>query len=153
MYDLTWLLAFVAYLIGFTIAPGYVVIINRLPPASAMVILMEQLRLIMKTYAFVRSNIPRALENGDHYARNGGFDMIGHNSSSNQDVVIEECDQECQEKVLCPEFSKYLYFLFAPVLVYQDIYPRTLRTNWNVVLKNFAQVYVMEISVFTRRKL
>lgn len=25
---------------------------------------------------------------------------------------------------LCPNFSKYLYFLFAPTLVYRDSYPR-----------------------------
>ena len=24
----------------------------------------------------------------------------------------------------CPDFSKYLYFLFAPTLVYRDVYPR-----------------------------
>jgi hypothetical protein len=25
---------------------------------------------------------------------------------------------------LCPDFSNYLYFLFAPTLVYKDNYPR-----------------------------
>jgi hypothetical protein len=25
---------------------------------------------------------------------------------------------------LCPDFSKYLYFLFAPTLIYRDNYPR-----------------------------
>ena len=46
------------------------VINNSLPPASAMIVLMEQLRLLMKTYAFVRSNIPRALENGEKQINN-----------------------------------------------------------------------------------
>lgn len=139
MYDLTWLLVFVAYLTGFTVVPAYIVIVNHLPPASAMVILMEQLRLLMKSYAFVRSNIPRALENGDHFVKNGGFNNNNHDTIINEDT---NQDNNHDEKVLCPDFSKYLYFLFAPTLVYHDSYPKTSRVNWNVVLSNFAQVYV-----------
>ena len=59
-----WLLLYVAYLIAFIFLPAYVVISDRLPPASSFIILMEQLRMLMKTYAFIRSNIPRALKNG-----------------------------------------------------------------------------------------
>ena len=47
-------------------------------------------------------------------------------------VVIIECyryvavadDDTGDEYLPCPDFSKYLYFLFAPTLVYRDVYPR-----------------------------
>lgn len=131
-YDLIWLSVFIAYLSGFIVGPAYMVINNSLPPASAMIVLMEQLRLLMKTYAFVRSNIPRALENGEKQINN---DL--NVSRKSNDESIDETDDE---KVLCPDFSKYLYFLFAPTLVYRDNYPRTSRVDWSVVVANLAQV-------------
>jgi hypothetical protein len=39
----------------------------------------------------------------------------------------------------CPEFSKFLYFLFAPTLIYRDSYPRTSSVRWNYVLSQFGQ--------------
>lgn len=41
----------------------------------------------------------------------------------------------------CPEFSKYLYFSFAPTLVYRDEYPRTRSTNWKLVASHFGEVF------------
>ena len=32
-------------------------------------------------------------------------------------------------------FSKYLYFLFAPTLIYRDMYPRTNTINWKFVVQ------------------
>ncbi|XP_063914259.1 sterol O-acyltransferase 1-like [Zophobas morio] len=32
-------------------------------------------------------------------------------------------------------FSKYLYFLFAPTLIYRDAYPRTKTINWKFVIQ------------------
>jgi sterol O-acyltransferase len=42
---------------------------------------------------------------------------------------------------LCPNFTNYLYFLFAPTLVYCDTYPRTNRIKWRYVFTNFCQVF------------
>ncbi len=39
----------------------------------------------------------------------------------------------------CPEFSKFLYFLFAPTLIYRDSYPRTSSVRWKYVLSQLAQ--------------
>lgn len=54
--------------------------------------------MFMKTWAFVRSNYERATK----YKK----------------------DDNGQSGNLCPDFSHYLYFLFAPTLVYRDEYPR-----------------------------
>jgi hypothetical protein len=37
-------------------------------------------------------------------------------------IVYKTDDEETTTP--CPPFSKYLYFLFAPTLVYRDNYPR-----------------------------
>ena len=41
-------------------------------------------------------------------------------------------------------FSKYLYFLFAPTLIYRDAYPRTKTINWKFV----AQCLLEVVAVF-----
>ncbi|VEL08886.1 unnamed protein product [Protopolystoma xenopodis] len=56
----------------------------------------------------------------------------------------EACDgEENYESVPTPwrpSFSHYLYFMFAPTLVYRENYPRTPRVHWHYVASNFAQV-------------
>lgn len=39
----------------------------------------------------------------------------------------------------CPEFSKFLYFLFAPTLIYRDSYPRTSSVRWKYVISQLIQ--------------
>jgi len=90
---------------------------NGLPPASSSIILMEQVRMLMKVHAFVRSNIPRAIK-----------------YSSPRD------DDDKSKHQACPDFSKFLYFLFAPTLVYRDQYPRNSQIRWHYVVSNFVQV-------------
>lgn len=63
-------------------------------------IFCTQTRLLMKSHAFVRSNVPRAKQ---FKAKSDGNDKY---SSP------------------CPGFSHFLYFLFVPTLVYRDSYPR-----------------------------
>ena len=47
-----------------------------------------------------------------------------------------------------PEFSHYLYFLFAPTLIYRDEYPRNSRIDWTFVLGMFGQVFAAIIYVY-----
>jgi sterol O-acyltransferase len=39
----------------------------------------------------------------------------------------------------CPAFSKFLYFIFAPTLIYRDTYPRTSSIRWKYVISQLAQ--------------
>jgi hypothetical protein len=39
----------------------------------------------------------------------------------------------------CPEFSKFLYFIFAPTLIYRDSYPRTSCVHWKYVISQLLQ--------------
>ncbi|XP_044143069.1 sterol O-acyltransferase 2-like [Bufo gargarizans] len=92
------------------IFPIYVVNHYRLPPASSFIVILEQVRFLMKTYSFCRETIP---------------------------VLLQDESKEKNAKM--PSLSSYLYFLFCPTLVYRDSYPRTPYIRWKYVAKNFAQ--------------
>ncbi|XP_017763927.1 PREDICTED: sterol O-acyltransferase 1 [Eufriesea mexicana] len=113
IWDYSWLAAIILYQALLFVLPTKAVLDNHLPLASTMIILMEQIRLVMKTHAFVRSVAPRFLSYKPH-----------SDTSPPQP----------------PGFSQYLYFLFAPTLIYQDRYPRAQRIRWNIVLTNFIEV-------------
>ncbi|XP_053247311.1 sterol O-acyltransferase 1-like [Podarcis raffonei] len=106
----------------------YIVIAYHLPPASAGIVMLEQVRLLMKGYSFIRENTSRILS----------FTPQKTNT------------------VQVPKVSQYLYFLFAPTLIYRDAYPRNPTIRWSYVATMFAEVlasvfylhYVIEIYVF-----
>ncbi|XP_029003489.1 sterol O-acyltransferase 1 [Betta splendens] len=106
--------AFVIYLtLGLGFLPPYVAVTNSLPPASCFIVIMEQVRLMMKAYSFVRENVPRVL-------------AWSKDKTSSGPVV--------------PQVSQYLYFLFAPTLIYRDNYPRNPVIRWGYVATNLLQV-------------
>ncbi|CAG0885571.1 unnamed protein product [Darwinula stevensoni] len=113
-WNIVFLCIFIGYLVAFIYSPVYHLLDNNLPPASSAIVLMEQARLLMKSYAFVRGNIPRVLQ---HHAAN-----------------------KEEKSVPCPAFHQFLYFLFAPTLVYRDSYPRTKEIQWKFVFSNFVIV-------------
>ncbi|CAO2637337.1 Sterol O-acyltransferase 1 [Lemmus lemmus] len=87
-------LAFQLGILGFI--PTYVVLAYTLPPASRFIVILEQIRLVMKAHSFVRENVPRVLN----------------------------AAKEKSSTVPVPTVNQYLYFLFAPTLIYRDNYPR-----------------------------
>nr|XP_054103396.1 sterol O-acyltransferase 1 isoform X2 [Callithrix jacchus] len=93
--------------------PTYVVLAYTLPPASRFIVIFEQIRFIMKAHSFVRENVPRVL-----------------NSAKEKSSIIP-----------IPTVNQYLYFLFAPTLIYRDSYPRTPTVRWGYVAMQFAQVF------------
>lgn len=114
--DYVWLLLYIIYQLIFLVVPVKTVHTHSIPAASSVVIVTEQVRLIMKAHAFVRENIPKA-------------------------VAYDKSKWKVGDDLPCPDFSKYLYFLFAPTLIYRDAYPRNPGpVRWNYVVSNFAQV-------------
>ncbi|KAJ8918846.1 hypothetical protein NQ315_011133 [Exocentrus adspersus] len=99
------------YVLSFRLAAS-IVAIFRLPQATAAIILVEQIRMAMKVHAFIRSNVPKVLNYKTH---------------SEQHLTL-------------PSFKHFLYFLFAPTLIYRDEYPRT-----SSVRKSFVMYRLLEI--------
>ncbi|KYQ52764.1 Sterol O-acyltransferase 1 [Trachymyrmex zeteki] len=113
LWDYSWLSMFILYQILFIIFPIKAMLDANLSIGCNMIVIFEQIRMTMKSHAFVRSAAPRFLSYKPH------TETLRPN---------------------CPKFSQYLYFLFAPTLVYRDEYPRTKRIRWKVVIQNFFEV-------------
>ncbi|ELW70867.1 Axonemal dynein light chain domain-containing protein 1 [Tupaia chinensis] len=112
MHSLFYGFLFMVFQIGgLGFVPTYVVLAYTLPPASRFIVILEQIRLIMKAHSFVRENVPRVL-----------------NSAKEKSSTIP-----------IPTVNQYLYFLFAPTLIYRDSYPRTPTVRWGYVAMQFAQ--------------
>lgn len=58
--NVAWLVLYIAGVLAFLIYPPVFVIYHDLPVLSSSIVLMEQVRLIMKMHAFLRVVIPRA---------------------------------------------------------------------------------------------
>ncbi|XP_022613921.1 sterol O-acyltransferase 1 isoform X2 [Seriola dumerili] len=114
LYNLLFGSVFLLYqALGLGFLPTYVVVTNSLPPASCFIIILEQVRLMMKAHSFVRENVPRVL-------------AWAKDKTSPSPVV--------------PQVSQYLYFLFAPTLIYRDKYPRNPVIRWGYVATKLLQV-------------
>ncbi|KAJ8400764.1 hypothetical protein AAFF_G00391180 [Aldrovandia affinis] len=98
------------YVLG--VFPIYMVVHHQLPPASRFIIILEQIRFVMKSYSFVRENVP----------------------------VIMNNKPKQGEAPRLPAFSSYLYFLFCPTLIYRESYPRNPYIRWNYVGVTFLQI-------------
>ncbi|XP_062251365.1 sterol O-acyltransferase 1 [Platichthys flesus] len=114
LYTLLFGSVFLLYqALGLGFLPTYVVVINSMPPASCFIIILEQVRLMMKVHSFIRENVPR--------------------------VLAWKKDKTTPSPV-GPEVLQYIYFLFAPTLIYRDKYPRNPGIRWGYVATKLLQV-------------
>ncbi|KAF7272591.1 hypothetical protein GWI33_014645 [Rhynchophorus ferrugineus] len=112
VWDLLWLFSVPIYYIIHFRAVSVFVGYFSLPIASATVLCLEQTRLLMKTHAFIRSNIEK---------------VTSFKSHSDKDLKVAS-------------LSHYIYFLFAPTIVYSDTYPRRKTIRWNLIGQWFMEV-------------
>ncbi|XP_065839747.1 sterol O-acyltransferase 1-like [Oscarella lobularis] len=112
--DVASFIVYTSYLLLFFYYPISMLATLDLPPASSIVVACEQMRFIMKVHSFIRENAAKVLYPSAELA-----------PGLNKEI---------------PGFSRYLYFLFCPTLIYRDVYPRTPEIRWSYVATNFAQV-------------
>ncbi|KAL1272245.1 hypothetical protein QQF64_028107 [Cirrhinus molitorella] len=94
------------------IFPVYTVLHYQLPPASRFIIILEQIRFVMKSYSFIRETTPAVLTSTPQKGESPHY----------------------------PSLSSYLYFLFCPTLIYREVYPRNPYIRWNYVGVNFMKI-------------
>ncbi|CAF1226940.1 unnamed protein product [Rotaria sp. Silwood1] len=121
-YDTIWLLMYLTYIVLFLVLPCRQIMKHQLGFASALIVLFEQLRQLMKTHAFIRENVEKVL------------------------LSVESKIND--EKFHYPNFSYYLYFLFAPTLIYRDQYPRNTIIRWNFVLQMFGEFIASMLYIY-----
>ncbi|CAD6235832.1 GSCOCG00008003001-RA-CDS, partial [Cotesia congregata] len=131
IWDYTWFLLFVGYQLTFLVLPAHIILKSQLPPPSTTIVLMEQVRMIMKIHAFIRSTVPSVLNRKLH---DGSGDLI-------------------------PKFNKFSYFMFAPTLIYQDNYPRIflpqnkfLPNFYSLITKLHFFLFIIYLKIFNHKK-
>ncbi|CAF0780297.1 unnamed protein product [Rotaria sordida] len=136
IFDWLWLAAYCCYIGLFLYFPVHYILEENYPIVTRMIILIEQVRFLMKSHAFVRENAPHAILYGQIYSqRIKDEDMV-------QNKMNDSPNEQKTSKIPhtpCPEFSKFLYFLFAPTLIYRDSYPRTSSVRWQYVISQLLQ--------------
>ncbi|CAH1100713.1 unnamed protein product [Psylliodes chrysocephalus] len=112
IWDRSWSAALLVFYILCFRTTSTLVEYFKLPEASSAIILFEQIRLVMKIHAFVRYNAERIVKYKPH----------------------------TEQELTWAKFNQYVYFLFAPVLLYRDEYPRTKAIRWDFVLARMGEV-------------
>lgn len=118
LFDWLFAVSYVVYISFLSIVPLFY--LANISIACRIIVLMEQVRLLMKTHAFVRTVVPQIKGN------------------------IDNCENEAEslKKEKFPSFQKFVYFLFAPTLVYRNTYPKTTGpVKWKTVIYHFFEVF------------
>ncbi|KAL1236428.1 Sterol O-acyltransferase [Trichinella spiralis] len=118
--NILFLTLYIAYMAALIVVPIHYVLKFDLPLATTMVIACEQVRFLMKAYSFVRENVPKSFQ----------YKAMKQRNKQKADTVRDPC----------PDFGRFLYFLFAPTLIYRDNYPRKSKVEWKYVVRNFVEV-------------
>lgn len=133
----------IVYQIAFVVIFTKAIVHFDMAQASSVAVLMELVRFLMKSHAFIRTNVPRVLNSKNKLK----VDDIGWDSPSTYSTTTNKNQKlhangssRVNDKRIFPSFGQYVYFLFAPTLVYRDEYPRTKQIRWNVVAKNYMEV-------------
>ncbi|KAE9550295.1 hypothetical protein FO519_006485 [Halicephalobus sp. NKZ332] len=116
-----WILGFISYMVGFFYFSLKFLFAQQLNPACSFIITCESTRIAMKTYAFVRENIPRGIER--KLALADGREKIRPGEGSKN----------------WPTPHQYLYYFFCPSFLYRDSYPMTESRDWSLVAKHLGQ--------------
>lgn len=115
LWNFSWILITFVYQMSFTIFFTKAVLYFDLRIASSIAVLMELTRFLMKTHAFIRTNVPRVLYSNDKMKVDKENEAEDEASS---DETIENIvgTHKVNDKRIFPTFQKYVYFLFAPTL-------------------------------------
>jgi sterol O-acyltransferase len=138
VWNFLGVLSVMAYMFGFIAIYTRAVVHFQLGQASSVAVLMELVRFVMKAYAFIRTNVPRALKLGRK--RKASEENSSSDDSSYDPTLPPSGSPKVNDKQPLPLFRQYAYFLFAPTLIYRDEYPRNRLIRWTFVGKCFLEV-------------
>ena len=105
--NLIFISVFIAYNVAAHTLTVYSITHFDLPPVPALFLSVEQVRMTMKSYSFIRENAYKVL-------------YPWHKDDPTGPAVWYAGQMEPQ----VGSFSAYVYFLFSPTLLYRDRYPR-----------------------------
>ncbi|KHJ47182.1 MBOAT family protein [Trichuris suis] len=107
-------LAYLSWIAAFIFLPIHFIFRFDLPIGSSALIVCEQVRFIMKVHSFVRENYTRSVE----------YKRRRYSQDKNEKDI----------KNACPTLKNFIYFLFAPTLIYRNVYPSHDHVSWSSFL-------------------
>ncbi|XP_059225510.1 sterol O-acyltransferase 1 [Stomoxys calcitrans] len=116
VWSYSCLLLYITSQVIFTYLPPKICLSLDLPYVSACVLLLESIRMLMKMHGFVRTVSGRVVQGK------------------------VKTDSDTRSEAAVPPFQKYLYYLFAPTLLYRDNYPRTAVIRWKFAASRLLEV-------------
>ncbi|XP_073813554.1 sterol O-acyltransferase 1-like [Musca autumnalis] len=125
-----WLLTYIISIGLFFYITAKVCLVYDIRYASSLALLLDATRLLMKQHAFVRVSCARVLSSGKTFA-----ETIENVEKPNGKQTLDNNG----DYLGIPPFRKYLYYLFAPTLLYRDNYPRTTHIRWKFVALRFME--------------
>lgn len=142
---LIWGPFYACYQLALMILPTVVTFQAQLPPPSAMILMCEQTRMIMKVHSYLREKMLYGSGKFDEYAKfvpewaaQRGVTLEEHVRPPH--ITIEDASKE---------IGRYLYFHFAPTLIYRDNYPRKgVNVDWIRAIKHFLNLFGVVIYTF-----
>lgn len=132
-------LSIIAYEIGFIFVFTKAVVHFNLGQASSVAALMEIVRFIMKSYAFIRTNVPRALNQGRRKLKSSSESELS-DDVRHDPALPASGSPKVNDKRPLPTFGQFTFFLFAPTLIYRDEYPRSKHVRWNFIFKCCVEI-------------
>ncbi|OTF76606.1 hypothetical protein BLA29_006927, partial [Euroglyphus maynei] len=107
----------------------YSILVYDLKLTGSFSLLLEMTRLLMKSHSFF-------MEKKDLYIEKESFETVMMNKKSGNIF------RSFWSLPSSASFQKFIYFLFAPTLLYRDSYPRTKTIRWKRVLNFVAQFFI-----------
>ncbi|XP_019851229.1 PREDICTED: sterol O-acyltransferase 1-like [Amphimedon queenslandica] len=137
--DVLTMILYVAYNSISFACTVYIIVNATLPHLLNLVIGVEQFRMFMKNYSFVRENAYKVLY-----------------PWSKDDKTGPAVWYEGQMSPKVGSFRQYIYFLFCPTLLYRDHYPRKNSIDWSFVLTSgikfllalWSSVFILKNIIF-----
>jgi len=108
---------------------AYIIRSELLPIASSFIVVTEQVRICLKMHAFVMETYRMTL--GNQHQDEGKY---------RREMEILNQPEEL--------FSKYVYFMFIPTLVYRNEYPMLPRISWAAVMVQFIRVFACLVFIY-----
>ncbi|KAG5895953.1 hypothetical protein JTB14_027954 [Gonioctena quinquepunctata] len=118
IWDKSGMLILLSFYVLFFSLTYHIIAVLEMGPVMNLIITVESMRFLLKIHAFVRSNVPKVIEGKSH------------------DKIIG-----------IPDFSKFLYFLYAPTLIYRDEYPRSERIRWSFVMNRMLEAICLMLFI------
>lgn len=128
LIDLTISISYLLIIGIILVFPVLVALNADIPICSSVLIVYEQLRMIMKLHAYVRSIIPMLHESLQEIRKNN------QNHNNNFKSILS--------------WSKFLYFMIIPTLIYRDSYPMRPTVNYKYALACFTQFVLCVVFMY-----